>query len=90
MLRAQVLMLEAERERWDRERETILGAHRETVDDLRRRLDQEQEERRNLHRLLAPPPQSTPPAVQEELREVVVPVQPTKGTKGFLGRLLGR
>ncbi len=66
VLRVRVQMLEVERERWDQERETI----RETVDDLRKRLDQEQEERRNLQRQLAPPTQSAqePLAVVEELR----------------------
>ncbi len=50
--------------------EDQLGRERETVDDLRRRLDQEQEERRNLQRQLAPPvqPAPEPSAVVEELR----------------------
>ncbi len=54
--------------------EDQLGRERETVDDLRRRLDQEQEERRSLQRQLAPPIQPAPQpapessAMVEELR----------------------
>ncbi len=52
--------------------ETQLARERETVDDLRNRLDQEQEERRALQRQLtaqpAPQPATEPPAVVEELR----------------------
>lgn len=54
--------------------EAQLGRERETVDDLRNRLDQEQEERRNLQRQLAAPTQPMPqpaqesPAVVEEMR----------------------
>lgn len=74
VLRARLEAAEAQaaREREDREQERATA--RETVDDLRKRLDQEQEERRNLQRQLAapiqPPPQPAqePPVVVEELR----------------------
>ncbi len=47
--------------------EDQLGRERETVEDLRKRLDQEQEERRNLQRQLAPPLQPAPQPARESL-----------------------
>lgn len=73
--------LEREREDRERERETT----RETVEDLRRRLDGEQEERRNLQRLLA-----APERVQEQSAVTAQTIEPARASRGFLERLLGR
>ncbi len=54
--KAEMLVEQLDRERLDRERER--QAQQETVDDLRKRLDQEQEERRSLQRQLMPPSRS--------------------------------
>jgi excisionase family DNA binding protein len=94
LLRLKVQMLEEqmrqerefrgqERNVQDRERETF----RETLDDLRRRLDTEQEERRALQRLLAPPPPEKP---QDRQVEVPTGIELPKTAKGFLSRLWGR
>lgn len=76
-LRVKVQLLE-------RERETILAKQEETIQDLRRRLDEEREERRTLQRLLAAPEraQERPPAVAEGMTTA-------KPSRGLLGRLLG-
>lgn len=58
--------------------EAQLARERETVDDLRRRLDGEQAERRALQLLLKPP-----------APEVAAPV-PAPAARRFLARLLGR
>ncbi len=60
--------LRQEREDRAQERETA----KETVEDLRKRLDAEQAERRALQRQLMSPPSETPqeaPAVVEDLRK---------------------
>lgn len=73
-LEAAEVQLAREREDRERERDMILERERETVGDLRKRLDQEQEERRNLQRQLAAPiqpplqPVQEVPAVIDELR----------------------
>lgn len=74
-LRVKVQLLE-------RERETILAKQEETIEDLRRRLDEEREERRTLQRLLAAP--ERPPAVAEGVTTAAKP------STGFLARLLRR
>jgi excisionase family DNA binding protein len=95
LLRLKVQMLEEqmaqerelrgqERNAQDRERETF----RETVDDLRKRLDDEQSERRILQRLLMPPAATERP--QERPSRVSAVVEPPRSQRGFLGRLLGR
>lgn len=80
------LELRMTKDQLTREREE----YRETVDDLRRRLDQEQEERRNLQRQLAAPAQPAPQPAQERPSEVPVVSEPPKASRGFLARLLGR
>ena len=80
VLRLKVQMLEDQIARSDRERETVLG----TVEDLRRRLDEEREERRGLQRLLAAPERT-----QDKLNAVSVVTEPPKRARGFLARLLG-
>ena len=82
VLRSKVTMLEdqlaRERELRDRERETILETTKETVEDLRRRLDKSEE--RIL--ALAPPVGGT---------GVDKPVPATlRSSRGFLARLFGR
>ena len=71
-----------EREDRQRERET----YQETVEDLRRRLDQEQEERRALQRQLAPPPQQ---AASEQPSSAPAVAEPARASRGFLARFLG-
>jgi excisionase family DNA binding protein len=91
LLRLKVQMLEdqmaQERERrvqelnaQDRGRATF----RETVDDLRKRLDEEQPDRRILQRLLMPP------AATEGPSRIPARVEPSRSPRGFLGRLFGR
>ena len=75
--KAEMLVEQLNRERLDRERER--QAQQETVDDLRKRLDQEQEERRGLQRQLTPPHRST----SEDHAAAKAP-------QGFLARLFGR
>lgn len=75
--------LRQEREDRAQERETA----RETVDDLRRRLDTEQEERRALQRLLAPPPAENS---QERPTEASAGMELAKSSRAFLSRLLRR
>lgn len=89
VLRTQVQMLEGERERWERERETMLSAHRDVLEDLRKRLDQEQEERRTLQRQLAPPAQQAAQTAPEQPTGAPAVADPSKVSKGFLARLLG-
>lgn len=77
-LRVKVQLLE-------REREIILAKQEETIEDLRRRLDEEREERRVLQRLLTAPERAKePPSVTSQSEPAVKPA------KGFLARLLGR
>lgn len=95
LLRLKVQMLEEqmtrerelrsqEREAQDREREVS----RDTISDLRKRLDDEQAERRNLQRqLMAPPAREKP---QEGPSNSPVAVEPSRSSRGFLGRLWGR
>ena len=76
-----------ERSRWDQERDTILERERDTVADLRKRLDRAEE---RVLALSAPPSQPPVPAAT-----VVEPVAPaplvlSKPPTGFLARLLGR
>lgn len=59
---------ERERASWDQERETILERERETVGDLRKRLDRAEERVLALTAQPAPRPTLEPPAVVEELR----------------------
>lgn len=73
-----------EREDRQRERET----YQETVEDLRKRLDQEQEERRSLQRQLAAPTRQPPQAVQTVPVDASALVEPAKASKSFLARLL--
>lgn len=80
--RAQMLQDQLSREREDREREREL--HRDTVDDLRKRLDQEQEERRGLQRQLLPPTHRV--SQSTETPEMVEPVRPSPS---LLARLFG-
>lgn len=75
--KAEMLVEQLDRERLDRERER--QTQQETLDDLRKRLDQEQEERRNLQRQLMPPPRPT----SEDHG-------PAKPPQGLLARLFGR
>lgn len=84
--KAQMLEEQLGREREDRERER--ETHRETVDDLRRRLDREQEERRSLQRQLTPPAHPVPQAAQERPVEAPAKVE-AKPSRGLLARLFG-
>lgn len=72
VLRVRLQMIEDQlaREREDRERErnTILERERETVGDLRKRLDRAEERVLALTAQPAPQPAQEPPAVVEELR----------------------
>lgn len=72
-----------EREAQDREREVS----RDTISDLRKRLDDEQAERRNLQLLLAPPAREKP---QERPSSSLAVVEPSRSSRGFLSRLWGR
>ena len=85
--RAQMLEEQLGREREDRERER--ESNRETLDDLRKRLDQEQEERRSLQRQLVPPAHPTSQDVQERPVEVLARVEPARGSRSLLARLFG-
>ncbi len=84
--------------------EIQLTRERETVEDLRRRLDDEQVERRNLQRQLMPPvsekqqefPQVTPEVEtirkrleQAEERILALSAQPSS-PRSLLSRLFGR
>lgn len=75
--KAEMLVEQLDRERLDRERER--QAQQETVEDLRKRLDQEQEERRSVQRQLTPP-----------LRSASEDHGVTKPSQGFLARIFGR
>jgi excisionase family DNA binding protein len=94
LLRLKVQMLEEqmtrerelrgqEREAQDREREVS----RDTISDLRKRLDDEQAERRNLQLLLAPPARERP---QEEPFRPSAGAEPPTRSRGLLSRLWGR
>ena len=76
-----------ERSRWDQERDTILERERDTVADLRKRLDRAEE---RVLALSAPP--SQPPASTVAVVEPVAPVPRVAPTPspGFLARLFGR
>lgn len=86
VLQLKVTMLEdqlaRERELRDRERETILETNRETVEDLRRRLDKSEE------RILA----LAPPAIQVATDKLAAapPETAPRSFRGLLARLLGR
>lgn len=76
-----------ERSRWDQERDTILERERDTVADLRKRLDRAEE------RVLAlSPPLSQPPVPAAAVLEPIAPAPrpPTKAPPGLLARLFGR
>lgn len=77
-----------ERERQDRERDR--STYQDTIEDLRKRLDQEQEERRALQRQLSPPTPPAPQMAQEVQGRASGAVEPPKPSRGFLARLLGR
>lgn len=72
-----------ERSRWDQERDTILERERDTVADLRKRLDRAEE------RVLALSPPSQPPVPAASMIEPVALTSP-KPPPGFLARLFGR
>jgi hypothetical protein len=76
-----------ERSRWDQERDTILERERDTVSDLRKRLDRAEE---RVLALSAPP--SQPPMPATALAEPVASVPPVapKPSPSFLARLFGR
>lgn len=86
--RAQMLEEQLGREREDRSHERT--THQETVDDLRKRLDQEQEERRNLQRQLMPPTPAPLQSAKERPIEVPAKVELAKPSRGLLARLFGR
>lgn len=67
--------------------EDMLSRERETVDDLRKRLDREAEERRVLLRQLMPPATEKP---QEHPSPSVSSSGYTERPRGLLARLLGR
>ena len=78
---------ERERGRWDQERDTILERERDTVADLRKRLDRAEE------RVLAlSPPPSQPPVPVAAAAEPVTPTPAPSSnpSAGFLARLFGR
>ncbi len=64
--------------------DAVEGRRRATA-ELERRLDEEREERRGLQRLLAAPERD-----QEKPNAVALEAEPSKGSRGFLARLLGR
>lgn len=86
--RAQMLEEQLGREREDRTHERAM--HQETVDDLRKRLDQEQEERRNLQRQLMPPTSVLTQNPQERPSEAPAREEAAKPSGGFLARLFRR
>jgi excisionase family DNA binding protein len=94
LLRLKVQMLEEqmtrerelrgqEREAQDREREIS----RDTITDLRKRLDDEQAERRNLQLLLAPPAREK---LQDAPSGSTAAVEPSRPSRSLLSRLWGR
>ena len=83
-LRIKVGMLEAQLARADRERETILETTRDTVEDLRKRLDRAEE---RILSLAAPAATEKP---QEGPSGISTGVEPPRSPRGFLGRLWSR
>lgn len=78
---------ERERRQWAQERDTILERERDTVADLRKRLDRAEE--RVL--ALSPPPSQPPVPVAAVIEQVApAPPLPPKPPAGFLARLFGR
>ena len=80
---------ERERGRWDQERDTILERERETVADLRKRLDRAEE---RVLALSPPPIQPPAPTAAVAVAGPVTPASapPSKPPAGFLARLFGR
>lgn len=78
---------ERERSRWDQERDTILERERDTVADLRKRLDRAEE---RVLALSAPPSQPPVPAAAVVEPVAPVPLVLPKPPAGFLARLFGR